>query len=183
MKNVKPEALDAQRRKKLAAPEAALAPKRPAFGLTLDQSTLKDGQAWAKERALTCTDRKRGYTYLQCSKVAPRAIGESYSAAPIDLLVLTFGSKGTLIGVQTYRRGVTGQVAEEILKRGGEQLAQELGPPTQVSGDSNAAAFQGQGFASAQVNYHFRDYLATLTASTLPGSGVVVMEKFYSTTL
>lgn len=184
-KNANPVVMDNVRRQQMAAPDAPLAPRRPALGLELDKSTLKDGRAWADQRGLKCSEHQRGYEYLQCPSVLPSAIGEAYSAAPIDMLVLTFGSKGTLIGVQTYRRGVSVGEVVAILTGGQKSLARDLGPPTATLGSADDPAFQNKsaGYAAAQVNYKFKDYLATLSAARLPGSGVVVMEKFYSTTL
>lgn len=183
-KNADPVAMDKIRSKQMAAPDAPPAPQRPAFGLELDKATLADGRAWVDAHGLKCKEEKRGYQYLQCAKVTPASIGEGYSTAPIDMLVLTFGSKGTLIGVQTYRRDVSATAAAEILTGGEQSLARELGPPTATVGDPHDPAFQNRaGYASAQVNYKFNNYMATLSAAQLPGSGVVVMEKFYSTTL
>jgi hypothetical protein len=183
LKNVKPEMIDARRRKHLEDPSAPPAPTRPAFGLALDESTLGDGKSWADSHGLKCSEHTRGYSYLQCTDVAPGAIGEGYATAPIDMLVLTFGSKGTLIGVQTYRHSVEAQAASDILRLGASDLEKQLGPPTARNGDASPAALGKGTFASAQVSYKFRDYLATLRAANLSGKGVVVTEKFYSTAL
>ena len=159
------------------APAAA----RPALGLSLDATTEAQAVAWAEARHLDCSAKEKGLKYLKCEKVPAEALGQPYTALPVDELTLAFGSKGVLVGVQTYRAQVPPQEAEKLMAGERQSLRETLkAEPTKEVGDRSGAYLAAGPMHMAVIDYRFSDYIAQVQATNLLHSGIVVTEKFLS---
>lgn len=157
----------------------ALAPARPApAGLQLDRTTEAEAQAVLARAHARCEPLVRGYRYLRCRGVDAQAL--ALAGPPVSELWLSFGPAGRLIGVDVYRRGMAAQEVRTVWSAAAARLRDRLGPPAVVLGDPAPEALAALPVQVARVQYRYADYVATVTASHLPGTGLSVREQYMS---
>jgi len=162
-----------------SAPASHAAPARPALGFALDGTTLADIHAWASREHVDCEDVREGF--VKCSNVAPKALGRPEVEGEIDELALAFDVKGQLVNLTTLRMHLT----PEQGARAAQQIVSSLDGSLGVSGDATAdfapAHLSQSGAAGiASRAYRYVDYVADVTAMTLPTSGLALREHYMS---
>lgn len=146
-----------------------VAPERPALGLTLDAATLDDVRAWAKRVGAAC-DEKRAATFIRCRGAA------GYTEVAFGISPHT----RRVVAVTTLTSSLSKVDGASALRRLTADLRAKLGDPTSAAGDVDA--LEKPGFHTATVAYRFTDYLATVTATDMPGRGVSVRAEYLSAT-
>ena len=156
------------------------APIRPALGFELDRSTKADLDAWAAKHGVTCKNISGNETLQRCSDVPPEAVGHDPSLGRLEEVTFEFRATGTLTTVQTMRRSLTNDQAAATARWLEDRLAGQLGPPS-TSGGEATAAHLGHGLMSTFVAEHsFTDYRASVAATNLAPTGVMVREAYIS---
>jgi hypothetical protein len=157
----------------------ARAPHRPALGLQLDVSTEAQVSAWAAQTRAQCDAITRGYHFLRCRGVPAAALGAV--GPPVSEIWFAFGPGSTLMAVNLYRRSMTEAEAQQSWQTAVELLHQNLGAPTQSTGDLTLAGLVNSPVSVARVQYTYSDYIAIITASHMPYGGLAVREQYMST--
>ncbi|MDE2276648.1 MAG: hypothetical protein KGK09_10155 [Burkholderiales bacterium] len=157
---------------------ATPAPARPALGLALDRTTEPQARTWAQARGIACDAITQGYRHLRCRGFDAATVG--VAGPPVSEMWLSFGPQGTLVAVDLYRRGLA--PADEALawRDATARLQAALGPPTSAYGNAAPQALKAQTLAAAGVQYRYADYIASVTASEIPRSGLAVREQYLS---
>ena len=172
--------VDAVRGPALAALRGeAKAKSRPALGLRLDATTAGDVAAWAKENSVSCVAPKKTPHALSCTDVPAEALGLPASHGLVPDVALAFDAKGVLVAVDALRRGLSAREAAEAGTALVGRLSAELGAPSERAGDWTAEHLDGPLHTSI-VRFRFRDYVATVTATHVPGTGVILREQYLS---
>ena len=156
----------------------ARSPSRPALGFQLDSMTLADVEAWAERHHVVC-ESARSDTLLRCASVPAGAIGE---AGP-EVDALTFGFVPTtlkLVNITAVRHGLDGEHAATQLEAIASYLRSELGTPEKALGERTGAYLSGGDLRTAIVTYRFSDYIADVTATNIPGRGLILREHYMS---
>jgi hypothetical protein len=144
---------------------AGAAPGRPALGFALGGTTRGEVEAWARARALSC-ERLRDGALLRCAGVPAGALG----AAAYDDVSFGFRLRDArLVNVTTLRGDLPAAEAAARLADAAARLSRALGPPQR-------AAAPGAGLDFLQ--YRYVDYLADVTAMSIPGRGHAVREHY-----
>jgi hypothetical protein len=174
--------VDAARGPALAALRGeAKAKSRPALGLRLDATTAGDVAAWAKANRLSCVAPRKAPDTLSCTDVPAEALGLPASHGRVPDVALAFDARGVLVAVDALRRGLSPREAAEAGTALVGRLSAELGAPSERAGDWTAEHLGGPLHTSI-VRFRFRDYVATVTATHLPGTGVILREQYLSAT-
>lgn len=173
-----PEAVEAARDHSARAQRGVeMAASRPALGFELGKATLADVKAWAEAKHVECEDRREGL--LRCTNVPPAALG---STGPIFEKV-DFGfvlATNQLVNINAWRKGLSSTAAASQLNELADTMQQQLGAPTKESG-ARTAQYLGSGpMRTAVVQYRFKDYIADLSATNIPGSGLALREHYMS---
>jgi hypothetical protein len=150
-----------------------IAPARPALGFVLDRTTYDDVRAWARSRRIAC-ESSREDTLLVCSDIPADALG-AFSDSRVDELAFGFRVRDKrLVNLTTLTTGLAPAAAAVSFDAIAGRLASQLGdaPLSKMPG----AGWDGRG--PAIVRYKFADYIANLTAMSLPDRGVVLKEHY-----
>ena len=154
-------------------------PAQPALGFVLDKMTAKDIKAWAEREHVSCDDMRSG-SVISCKDVPESALG-GRSGGPIDELVLAFSpTSKRLVNISTSQFGLDGEAAAAQMSEVVRSLEQQLGKPTREVGERSGAYLDSAPLRTALVRYRFTDYQADVTATNLPGKGMVVREHYMS---
>ena len=154
-------------------------PAQPALGFVLDEMTMADAQAWAEREQVSC-EEQRGSTILMCSHVRAAALGGS-GGETTDELVLAFSPKTKrLVNIATTEYGLDGTAAASRMARIVSNLEEKLGKPTREAGERSASYLAEAPMRTALVRYRFSDYQADVTATNLPGKGLMLREHYMS---
>lgn len=156
------------------------APQRAALLFALESTTRAQAQAWAAANRLSCDAVDKGLSFLRCRGVDPRALG--IAGPPISEMWLSFRPDGRLIAVDVYRRGLDDRGAATAWSDAAQRLRAELGQPSRAFGDPAPTTLRASALQTARIEYRYRDYAATLTASNLPYAGLAVREQYLSAT-
>lgn len=151
---------------------------RPALNLRLDVTTFAELGTWAMRTHAHCDAINRGYRHLRCRGVPADSLGIVGPA--ISEIWFSFAHDDTLTAINLYRRGMTEQQTLQSWQVATQRLRERLGAPTQSTGDLTLAGLATTPIAVARVRYTYRDYMASITASHLPGSGLAVREQYMS---
>lgn len=154
------------------------APYRPALGLNLDSTTIREAANWLQGKGLKCVHGVRGYAFLRCQKVSSKILGLNNSSL-IDEMDLSFNAHGKLIAVNMLHRRLSALQGVDLISAISQTLRSSLGLPTKVIGVNDVKTF-ATAMNSVSIEYNFKDYLAKVTASYLPWSGVVLYEQYMS---
>jgi hypothetical protein len=157
----------------------AAAPSRPALGLRLDGTTDAQAREWARRNAVACVAPPRAAHTLRCTDVPPEALGLPASRGRVPDVALGFDATGVLVAVDALQNGLSPRAAADAGAALVARLSAELGVPGERAGDWTAAHLDGP-LRTSIVRFRFRDYVATVTATHLPGSGVILREQYLS---
>jgi hypothetical protein len=166
------------------APLRALAPApaRPApAGLVLDRTTEAEAAALLARVHGQCEGQVRGYRYLRCRGIDASAL--ALAGPPVSELWLSFNGADRLVGIDIYRRGMAPDDVRSVWSDAAARLRAVLGQPQVAFGDPSPEVLAATPIQTARVQYRYADYVATVTASHLPQSGLSVREQYMSTTL
>ncbi|MCA7951551.1 hypothetical protein LGM43_14885 [Burkholderia seminalis] len=153
------------------------APGKPApAGLVLDMTDESDAIRWASSRQIDCAALARGYRYLRCRGFDAAKIMRG--GPPVSEMWLSFNARGKLEGVDVYRRGMNAEETRIAWSGATSVLHHILGSPTSDVGDANPAVLLASPVQTARILYRYSDYVAIVTASHLPGSGLAVREQY-----
>lgn len=156
------------------------APARMALGFQLDRTTKADLVAWATAHDVSCSAIAGNDTLQRCRDVPAAAVGEPAELGTLEEAAFEFRASGELVNVQTMRRRLgfaEGARAAGMLER---RLAAALGAPSTSAGAATAAHLaRGQLWTYSAVHL-FTDYRATVSATNLAPTGVMVREEFLS---
>ena len=155
-----------------------VSPARPAFGFRLDVTTRAEIDSWVEQHHLECRDR-RERTLLTCDTVPASAIGRD--GAPLDEVSFAFTPVSLrLVNLTAVRYRLS--PTEAVRHAGGVkvQLQSVLGDPTRAAGVLDPTPLGATDYATVAVFYEFSDYIADLTATNIPGQGVLVREHYMS---
>lgn len=164
----------------IRAAASAAAPARPALGFALDTTTRGDIRAWAAKNDIAC-DAIGGNENLQkCTKVPAAAVGQPASFGPLEEITFELRATGELVNVQTMRRGLTPEAASTMAAEMEARAARTLGAPSQLGGEATAAHLSRGALSTYVAVHQFTDYRATITATNLASTGVMVREEYFS---
>ena len=156
----------------------AQSPSRPALGFQLDSMTRGDVEAWAERHHIAC-ESARSDTLLRCARVPADAIGEA--GPEVDALTFGFVPKTLkLVNITAVRHGLDGEHAATQMETIASHLRSELGAPEKALGDRTATYLSGGDLRTAIVTYRFADYIADVTATNIPGRGLMLREHYMS---
>ncbi|WP_239700468.1 hypothetical protein [Massilia sp. 9096] len=160
----------------------APAPARPTpGGLALDRTTEAQAATLLAHAHGQCEAQVRGYHYLRCRGIDASAL--ALAGPPVSELWLSFNGAGRLIGIDIYRRGMQDGDVRATWADATGRLQSALGKPQVAFGDASPAVLAATPIQTARVQYRYADYVATVTASHLPQSGLSVREQYMSSTL
>jgi hypothetical protein len=160
---------------------SAFAPTRRALGFQLDRSRKADFQAWASTHAISCAGIARNDNLQKCTNLPPAAVGEADALGPLEEVTFEFKASGELVNVQTLRRHLTPVQAALTVGQLEQVAGAALGPPSTVGGEPTVAHLS-RGLLATYVAVHlFKDYRATVSATNLAPTGLMVREEYLST--
>lgn len=164
----------------IAASAVAAAPARPALGFELDVTRKADLDAWASRHGISCSNIAGLSTLQRCPDVPAAAVGQADDLGKFEEITFQFLSTGQLVNVQTTRRGLTAEQAAHTAGVLAQTAAAALGAPTTSAGEP-AAAYLSRGMLTTFIVEHtFTDYRATVTATNLGETGMMVREQYLS---
>jgi hypothetical protein len=143
----------------------------PALGFELGVTSREQVAQWIQERGLSCEPLRQN-SVLQCRDV------DDGAAPRIADLHLQFDTRDVLVAVDVQRQPVCSHEAVQRIKRLNASLSKSVGPATAKSGALNAEKLEQQRFASAGLEFRYRNYLAKLSASHLGQDGITVREQY-----
>ncbi len=164
----------------IRASASTAAPIRPALGFTLDRSTRADLDAWAKRNDVSCKSIAGNETLRRCTDIPASAVGEPEELGALEEATFEFKSSGQLVNVQTLRRHLSG--AQAALTAGAleQAAAAGLGAPSTSAGAPTAGHLSSGQLATFVATHVFTDYRATISATNLAPTGVMVREEYLS---
>lgn len=164
----------------IRASATTVAPSRPALGFVLDKTTRADVDAWAARHGVSCENIGGNANLRRCLDVPAVAVGEPASFGPLEDVSFELRGTGELVSVETLRRHLTPSAAAVLSVELERTVASAVGAPTTTAGQA-AEAHLAHGFLSSYVAEHtFADYRATVTATNLADTGVMVREQYLS---
>ena len=153
------------------------AASRPALGFALDRMTLSDVKAWADKQHVSCEDVRAGL--LRCTDVPTAALAAT--GPSINRLDLGFSLGGdSLVNISAWRSGLTGSVAAAQMDAVVASMHDEVGDPTSEAGNRSANYLAAGPMHTAVVSYRFKDYIADVSATNIPGRGLTLREHYMS---
>jgi hypothetical protein len=159
---------------------SSVAPARPALGFELDKTRRGDVEAWAARSKVSCASIGGNENLQKCQDVPAAAVGESPDLGMLEEVTFEFQASGELVTVQTMRRHLAPAAAAHTVAQLEQSAASALGEPTTVGGVATSAHL-GRSFLSSYVAVHtFKDYRATVSATNLAQTGVMVREEYLS---
>lgn len=173
-----PESIEAARSESARVQRGSeVAASRPALGFVLGQMTLTEVKAWAERAHVECGLVRAGL--LRCRNVPRAALGGR--GAEVNRLDLGFllGSE-RLVNISAWRSGLSGPVAAAELDAVVARLEQQVGAPTREAGRRSAEYLAAGPLHTALVEYRFRDYIADVSATNIPGRGLMMREHYMS---
>jgi hypothetical protein len=156
------------------------AASRPALGFALDTMTLADVKAWADKRHISCEEVRKS-SFYRCSNVPESALSGA-STGPV-IAELDFGfapSTERLVNISAWRNGMTAADAAAQMNAVAASMKEELGAPTREAGDRSASYLASGPMRTAMLQYRFSDYIADVSATNIPGRGLMLREHYMS---
>lgn len=164
----------------IRASATTTAPARPALGFALDQSRMSDMTAWAQKHGVKCSANAGNQNLQQCANVPAEAVGQPAETGPLEEVSFEFRSSGEVVTIQTLRRGLGAEQAATLVGKLEETLASALGPPTTVGGAPTSAHLSRGPLSSYVAEHTFKDYQASVSATNLQKTGIMVRESYIS---
>lgn len=173
-----PEAIEAARNESARTQRGStLASSRPALGFALDRVTLAEVKAWAEQKRVSCEDVRAGL--VRCTDVPLAALGGS--GPIINRLDLGFSlAEQRLVNLSAWRNGLTSTVAVAQLDAVVASMNAQVGLPSHEAGTRSAQYLAAGPLHTAVVQYRFKDYLADVSATNIPGRGLSLREHYMS---
>ncbi len=157
---------------------AETAASRPALGFALDSMTLADVKTWADKHQVSCEESRQS-TLLTCSNVPANALGAGSPA--VSELDFGFTPKDTrLVNISAWHNGMSSTEAATEMNTVVAALEQQLGAPSEENGDRTASYLAAKPMRTAVVQYRFADYIADVSATNIPGRGLMMREHYMS---
>ena len=153
---------------------------RPALGFTLDATKRADIDAWAKANGISCGAINGNENLRRCVDVPAHAVGAPESLGALEEVTFELRATGELVNVQSMRRKLTGEQAVTVATTLDRGLEEALGAATKVGGKATATHLESGRFATYVTERTFRDYSASITATNLAPTGVMVREQYMS---
>lgn len=148
---------------------AAKVPSRDTLGLRILFGGRDALEAWVAESRTPCHRQSRGFEYVSCETVTTDG-GEQQLLVSVDRAGLV--RSVDLIGHPGST--ASGAISAKAIAA---DLSRRLGPSHTQAGDF-AAEYLALPFRAASSSYRFADVLITVSATNIPGSGVVVEERY-----
>jgi hypothetical protein len=164
----------------IRATASAPAPARPALVFALDQSTKLNLAAWAASHDVSCKSIAGNANLQRCTNVPASAVSEPEELGPLEEMTLEFKSSGQLVNVQTMRRRLSGAQAALAAGELEHAAAAALGAPSTHAGEPTAAHLSRNLLATYVASHVFTDYRATVSATNLAPTGIMVREEYLS---
>ncbi len=159
------------------------AASRPALGFALDTMTLADVKAWAEKKSVSCEEIRKN-SFLRCSDVpqsALVALGGGAGSQPISQLDFGFSPGNQhLVNISAWRNGMSAADAAAQMNAVVASMKAELGAPSTEAGSRTAAYLAAGPMHTAVVEYRFSDYSADVSATNIPGRGLLLREHYMS---
>jgi len=153
------------------------ATSRPALGFALDRMTLADVKAWAESQHVNCEDVRGGL--LRCTDVPVVALGGS---GPL-INRLDFGftlADQRLVNLSAWRNGLTSVAAAAQMDAVVASMRERVGAPSHEEGRRSAQYLAAGPLHTTLVQYRFKDYIADVSATNIPGRGLSLREHYMS---
>ena len=158
---------------------AEAAASRPALGFALDSMTLADVKAWVDKHDLNCDELRTGL--MRCSDVPATAFGDQETGPNVDQLDFGFApASQRLVNISAWRHGLSGDAAAAQMSSIVSAMHKQLGAPTREAGDRTADYLASGPMHTAIVEYRFKDYIADVSATNVPGRGLLLREHYMS---
>ncbi len=164
----------------IRASTSVSAPDRPALGFALDSSTKTDLDAWAKRHDVSCRSIAGNENLQRCTNVPASAVGEPEELGALEEATFEFNSRGRLVNVQTLRRHLSGVQAARAADALEHTAAAALGAPSTLAGAPTVAHLSSTLLATYVAAHVFTDYRATISATNLSPTGIMVREEYLS---
>jgi hypothetical protein len=161
-----------------AARGTEVAASRPALGFALDAVTLQEVKAWADQKHVACEEVRKS-SFLRCSNVPESALG---GTGP-SIAQLDFGfapGSERLVNINAWRSGMSSDAASAQMNAVVAHMQEQLGAPTLEKGDRSASYLASGPMHTALVRYRFSDYIADVSATNIPGRGLMLREHYMS---
>jgi hypothetical protein len=156
------------------------APVRPALVFRLDETRRSDVESWAGRHGISCDSIGGNGNLQRCSKVPAPAVGQADDLGMLEEVTFEFQTSGELVNLQTLRRRLSPVHAARAVGSLAARAAAALGPPSSSGGEPTAAHLS-RGFLASYVAVHaFADYRATVSATNLAPTGIMVREEYFS---
>ena len=140
--------------------------------------SARDVSAWTSQRSFTCETVTRGFRYVWCTHVPASALGRvGVDAAHDREVVFALNREGRPIAVDILARTTPGGASVALVSAVMDELRRSLGDPHEAHGSFDPVSLDGP-FRTAAINYRYTDYIVSLTATNIPGEGMVVREQY-----
>jgi hypothetical protein len=156
------------------------APARPALGFRLDTTRKQDVAAWAATHGVSCGKIAGNENLQKCTGVPATALGQPSDVGSLEEVTFEFQANGQLVNVQTLRRHLTPAQAAHTVGELERVAAVSLGQPSSRGGQPTAAHLSHSFLATYVAVHAFTDYRATVSATNLTPTGVMVREEYLS---
>lgn len=173
-----PEAVEAARLNSARAQRGTeAAASRPALGFALDTMSLADVKAWASQQHVSCEDVRAGL--LRCTDVPVAALGGT--GPVINKLDLGFSlANQHLVNISAWRNGLSSEAAVAQMDAVVASMKERVGEPTTEAGSRSASYLASGPLHTAMVEYRYKDYIADVSATNVPGRGLSLREHYMS---
>ena len=158
----------------------APAPARPALGFQLNQTRKGDLDTWAARHGVSCGSIAGNENLQRCTAVSAAAVGQPSDLGPLEEVTFEFESNGHLVNVQTLRRHLTPEQAARAAGALEGRAAAALGAPSSFGGEATVAHLARRFLATYVAVHSFTDYRATVSATNLANTGMMVREEYLS---
>jgi hypothetical protein len=146
-----------------------------ALAFTLGATPRAEVEAYMQQHGARC-ESKAHARLLECTNVPDALSG--HCGPRIENLQLQFDPNGTLVALDLFRSGTTGQDALALLAARERDLNHQVGPSTEQTGERNARTLDEHAFARTSTAYRYTDYVAELSAMSYGARGVRVREQY-----
>jgi hypothetical protein len=164
----------------IRASATSAAPARPALGFALDRTRRADIEAWASRHGVSCAAIGGNDNLQKCVDVPASAVGQAAELGPLEEVCFEFKASGELVNVQAMRRHLGAADAARVVGSRERTVAATVGAPTLSAGEATAANLGRSALASYVAEHTFIDYRATVSATNLAHTGVMVREEYLS---
>ncbi|MES1177528.1 MAG: hypothetical protein ABUL62_24610 [Myxococcales bacterium] len=84
------------------------------------------------------------------------------------------------MNITAWRDGLTSAVAATQMGAVVASMREQLGAPTREAGARTASSLAAGPMHTAIVSYRFKDYIADVSATNIPGRGLTLREHYMS---